>query len=383
MNNHLLARGKDGEFEMSLYSESESVASAAKEGEVGGVDDIGTGKESAEGVTDTEKAAFVTEGVPTEESVTGSVTGNDNASNDGTNSCVSSSDGDSLGKSEEKNPWAKKFIGIPINYFSVGIIYGGSVSVLYPLLVVQHGVTSAFYSAAASLVTLFWSYKILFGLLCDCFPIMGRKWKPYIIIGWALCALMLVVLASMGSGVDPVNLVIMLTFANLGYVCADVAADGYMVWMAHHEQEQRRGKIQSLIYIMRSLGRIMINLVIIFAFSGPAVNCPGYESDVSVACTTDEAVTSRSALFEENPEDWCHQVCEAADFAFGLTIPQFAWIIAVINLASMPTYFMLHEEPKQPEKVKEVMSGFWVVIQKRAVWQVMLYTMVSKSMSQL
>jgi len=154
-----------------------------------------------------------------------------------------------------------------------------------------------------------------------------------------------------------------------------------MVWMAHHEQEQRRGKIQSLIYIMRSLGRIMINLVIIFAFSGPAVNCPGYESDVSVACTTDEAVTSRSALFEENPEDWCHQVCEAADFAFGLTIPQFAWIIAVINLASMPTYFMLHEEPKQPEKVKDVMSGFWVVIQKRAVWQVMLYTMVSKSMS--
>ena len=277
---------------------------------------------------------------------------------------------------EEKNPWTLPYVGIPVNYFSVGVIYGGSVSVLYPLLIVQHGVTSAFYSASASLVTLFWSYKILFGILCDCFPIWGRKWKPYIVIGWGLCALMLVVLASMGEDVDPVNLVIMLTFANLGYVAADVAADGYMVWMAHHESKKRRGKIQSLIYIMRSIGKIAINVVIIFAFSGPAVNCPGYESDESVPCTTDESVTSRNKLFETNPETWCYETCEAADFAFGLTIPQFAWIIAGINIVSMPTYFLLFEERKAKDKVTEVLGNFWTVMQRRAVWQVMLYTMV-------
>lgn len=85
---------------------------------------------------------------------------------------------------QEKNPWTLPFVGIPVNYFSVGVILGGSVSVLYPILIIQHGVTSSFYSAAASLVTLFWSYKIIFGILCDCFPIMGRKWKPYIVLGW-------------------------------------------------------------------------------------------------------------------------------------------------------------------------------------------------------
>ena len=31
-------------------------------------------------------------------------------------------------KGEEKNPWNRQFIGIPVNYFSVGVIYGGSVS---------------------------------------------------------------------------------------------------------------------------------------------------------------------------------------------------------------------------------------------------------------
>lgn len=190
---------------------------------------------------------------------------------------------------------------------------------------------------------------------------------------------MLIVMAGMGAGISPTNLVLMLTFANLGYVMANVAADGYMVWMAHHESTDRRGKIQTLIYICRSIGRIMINLVIIFAFSGPAVNCPGYESDPNVPCTDDESVAARNDLYESNPDTWCYQQCSSADFAFGMTIPQFAWLIVAINLASMPTYFMLYEEKKTRDKVKKVLTDFWIVMKRRAVWQVMLYTMVSLS----
>ena len=96
---------------------------------------------------------------------------------------------------EEKNPWSRSFIGIPINYFSVGLVYGGSVSILFPVLIIQNGVTSSFFSAAVSLVTVFWSYKIFFGMLSDFLPIMGRKWKWYIVIGWILCAAVLVGLA--------------------------------------------------------------------------------------------------------------------------------------------------------------------------------------------
>ena len=117
---------------------------------------------------------------------------------------------------EEKNPWSRQFIGIPINYFSVGLVYGGSVNLLYPVLIIQNGVTSSFFSAAVSLVTVFWSYKIFFGILCDCLPIYGRRWKWYIVLGWMLCAACLIGLASMGADVAPINLVIMLTLANLG-----------------------------------------------------------------------------------------------------------------------------------------------------------------------
>ena len=277
----------------------------------------------------------------------------------------------------ELNAWSMPYVGIPINYFSVGLIYAGSVSILYPLLVIQEGVTSAFYTAAANLVTLFWSYKIVFGFLSDCLPIFGYNKKSYIIIGWLLCAAMLILLAGMGSGITATNLVLMLTFANLGYVMADVAADGYMVWMAHREPVNKRGGIQTLIYTIRELGRIAINIVIIFAFSGPAVTCPGYEADPNIPCTTDESVVARNDLSEEYPDTWCYMKCDYATFDFGLTIPQYVWIIAGVNLLSIPSYFMLREEKAAREKMSDMLASFWKTMQRRAVWQVMLYSMIS------
>ena len=285
--------------------------------------------------------------------------------------------GSSEGK--ERNPWSKGFIGIPINYFSVGLVYGGSVNLLFPVLIIQHGVSSSFYSAAASLVTVFWSYKIFFGMLSDCLPIFGRRWKWYIVMGWVLCAVVLAGLASMGEDVPPNNLVVMLTLANLGYVMADVAADGFMVWMAHHETERRRGKIQTLIYIMREIGRLCIAIVIIFGFSGPQVSCPGYQEDEKIPCTTDESVASRNDVYQADPgsDDWCHQICDQAVFPFGISIPQFIWIIAGINIVSIPAYFLLYEDKREPEKASEVLGMFWKVLKKKAVWMLILYSMVS------
>ena len=42
----------------------------------------------------------------------------------------------------ELSPWSTHYIGIPVNFFSVGLICAGSVSVLYPILIVQQGDTS-------------------------------------------------------------------------------------------------------------------------------------------------------------------------------------------------------------------------------------------------
>lgn len=52
---------------------------------------------------------------------------------------------------------------------------------------------------------------------------------------WLFCAGVLIALANEGDDVEPRHIVLMLALANLGYVWADVAADGFMVWVAHRE----------------------------------------------------------------------------------------------------------------------------------------------------
>jgi len=65
------------------------------------------------------------------------------------------------------------------------------------------------------------------------------------VIGWSICASILIMLAREGDDVDPKNLVLMLALANFGYVWADTAADGFMVSTAHREPLEKRGKLQT------------------------------------------------------------------------------------------------------------------------------------------
>ena len=65
------------------------------------------------------------------------------------------------------------------------------------------------------------------------------------IIGWSLCLFVLMLIARDGRDVDPTKLVILLSFANFGYVWADTTADGFMVTMSHLEPTETRGKTLS------------------------------------------------------------------------------------------------------------------------------------------
>ena len=140
---------------------------------------------------------------------------------------------------------------------------------------------------------------------------------------WLFCAGVLIALANEGDDVEPRHIVLMLALANLGYVWADVAADGFMVWVAHREPLETRGKMQTLVYSMNKLGQIFINVLILFGFSGPVMNCVGFEPDPDTPCTTNVYVTQRvdPELYQNNPNGWCYEICHQATFAWDLGIP--------------------------------------------------------------
>ncbi|KAL9191362.1 hypothetical protein ACHAXT_001068 [Thalassiosira profunda] len=280
---------------------------------------------------------------------------------------------------EPIDPLSQDYIGIIANYFSVGLMIGGSTSLLYPVLIVKAGATASLMTASYAVVMVFWSYKIIFGFLSDCFPIFRYKRKPYIVIGWLFCAGVLLLLAEEGNDVDPRHLVIMLALANLGYVWADVASDGFMVWIAHREPIEKRGKMQTLVYSMNKLGQIAINVLILLGFSGPQMNCAGFESNPDVPCTLNIYVTKRVdlELYQRNPDGWCYEKCHQATFDWDLSIPEFALSICFVIAASIPLYLRLKEEKVKPEPRMEFLGKFWTQLQRRACWQVILYGMIS------
>ena len=280
---------------------------------------------------------------------------------------------------EQIDPLSNDYVGIIANYFSVGLMIGGSTSLLYPVLIVKAGATANLMTASYAVVMLFWSYKIVFGFLSDCFPIFGYKRKPYIVIGWCFCAAVLIALAKEGNDIDPRHLVIMFALANMGYVWADVASDGFMVWIAHREPIEKRGKMQTLVYSMNKLGQIAINLIILFGFSGPEMNCPGFESDLQVPCTQNIYVVKRvdQELYLNNPYSWCYQMCNDATFEWDLSIPEFAISICFVIFASIPLYLRLKEAKVKAEPRIEFLSKFWSQLKRKAAWQVILYGMIS------
>ncbi|KAG3163957.1 hypothetical protein PI126_g5306 [Phytophthora idaei] len=127
---------------------------------------------------------------------------------------------------------------------------------------------------------------------------MGYRRRPFMIIGWTLCFIMLLVMACMKAG-DPYypeyayasmnvttlspevvasfntdapstgsKFIVLMMIAAIGYVGADVAADAMMVEVAQREPEATRGHTQTTIYMVRTVFVTISSILTGFAFNG-------------------------------------------------------------------------------------------------------------------
>ena len=69
--------------------------------------------------------------------------------------------------------------------------------------------------------------------------------------------------------------------------------------------------------------------------------------------------------------------CDDATFDFSLNLPQYILVIAGITISGLPFYIMLKEEKTPRENIQGLLSSFWITMQRRAIWQIMLYSIVS------
>lgn len=265
------------------------------------------------------------------------------------------------------------YIGFLAQYFVVGIIYAGVPATTYGVFLGYLNVPAFVYATVSIISTLPWSFKFLFGMINDTMPMYGLRRKPYMMIGWSLCTVALLVLGCTplpepywcvdeaggkyitkviqpdGSAVAamPCNpeaatqgahIAILLMLACLGYVIADVAADGLTTEYARQEPIERRGKIQTTAYLTRSLGGIFS-----IAFVGLCMNGHKYNGS----------------------------------FSWSLSFEAVCVVFAIPTALMVPLSGFLVKEPCDPDR--RILTGYdylstcWDLLKSKACFYVIIY----------
>ncbi|KAL3659882.1 hypothetical protein V7S43_015184 [Phytophthora oleae] len=275
-------------------------------------------------------------------------------------------EGGALREGGAPNLKSKDSFGLLVQYAAVGLNYGVLPATIYPFLQNFLNASGTQVTTATTLVVLPWSFKCFYGILSDCVPLWGYRRRPWMVIGWLICLLSLLIMACMPEGnpyytvssdrdIKPADYtdeirarinydassqagkyVMLMFLAAVGYVLSDVCADSIVVDFAQREPLETRGKTQSAIYATRTVFVIVGELLTGFCFNG---------------------------------EEY------GGDFDFSISFPQLMIILAVLTVPVIPmTWFFIKEEKKPRVNFNNYMKELWELIQKRVMYQVIFFT---------
>ncbi|ETK77512.1 hypothetical protein L915_16235 [Phytophthora nicotianae] len=285
---------------------------------------------------------------------------------------VDEEEGLPLRSGDVPNLYYWRHIGLLVQYAAVGLLYGGLPRTVYPFLNNFLHLNGYQTLSARVLLSLPWSFKVMIGIVSDCFPIFRSRRRAYMVIGWIICSSMLLILVfvkqeppyymdSTLRGKDlskmsaselrgRVNFqapdsgsiyIVLMMLASLGYMIADVASDGLVVEFAQREPESIRGNIQSTVYLVRSVLMILAALLVGFGLNG---------------------------------DDY------GGSFSWSLSMSQLMLIFSLLSLVAIPAAIWFVQEPELADHVpqfNEYIRTLWILIQNSAMVQVLAYRFFS------
>jgi hypothetical protein len=260
-------------------------------------------------------------------------------------------------------------LGLVSQYAAVGLVYGVLPSTITPFLTYYLNMEGTATTSARALISIPWSFKVFIGILSDCVPIFGYRRRPYMVMGWSVTVLSLLTMAcsplgdpyfpdpdlrhvkpsnytseqllSLNAGAqnDGAKYIVLMMFATLGYLFADVAADAVVVEYAQREPEETRGRTQTAIYTVRTMFNVIAQLITGFGLSSPDYG---------------------------------------GSFDFGLSFPAVMFLLAVCCVPVIPlTWLFVREERVAPPVFREYIGDLWTAVKSRAIYQVIAYSFLS------
>ncbi|RLN51846.1 hypothetical protein BBP00_00009812, partial [Phytophthora kernoviae] len=254
-------------------------------------------------------------------------------------------------------------IGLLAQYAAIGVIYGTMYSAVYPFLTNYLRMSGNETTSASVLITLPYTLKVFIGIITDCYPIFGYRRRPYMLIGWGVCFVALIVMTILPIG-DPyypdaswsllttlteeqsaqintgaqhsgVKYIFLMVIANLGSVVAFTASDGILVDLAQREPLKVRGTVQSIAVAVQYLFQI-----IAYVMTGFGLNSSDYGGTFSGSMGVNAVMG----------------VCAA----FSLAVMPFSW-------------YCITEEKTHSRSARKYFWALYELIQQRVVYQIVLF----------
>ncbi|KDO28880.1 hypothetical protein SPRG_05751 [Saprolegnia parasitica CBS 223.65] len=270
---------------------------------------------------------------------------------------------------------SREALGLLSQYFAIGIIYGMLPGLQYPVFNNYLRMEGYQTSAYGVLCTLGWSFKVFYGMLSDCVPIMGYRRKPWMLIGWGVATLCLCIMTftpfpapycdgrkdKCPSVTPPIanltrdnklqyynfdapdaggQFIVLSVIVGFGYVLADCAADAMVVEYAQREPIAIRGRTQTAIYILRYIGTMVSQICTAFLLNGK-------------------------------------EYSGSFDFAVSVNV-MYGICLVPCGLIVLSTFFILVERKSERIPFSQWTSSFWGLLQNRVMWQICAFKFLNQ-----
>eukprot|EP01035_Chromulina_nebulosa_P018201 gene18201-23863_t len=175
---------------------------------------------------------------------------------------------------EVPDMWSKHYVGLYCQYAAIGLLYGTAGALTALCVYVYNGPPNL--CANSSNITFFaWSFKIVFAVLTDTYRPFGLRRKPWMLMGWAMVLVILLVLTITADKLDASSWVALLMLIQFFAMFSDVPADGYSVELGQLEPPDRRGVILATGQIIRFSFCMIAGLIQAVLLNGPTTNESG------------------------------------------------------------------------------------------------------------
>jgi hypothetical protein len=259
-----------------------------------------------------------------------------------------------------RDPWTFSNSALPLHYILTGVVQNITMGVMYGVLLGTMSTPGHVYVTARTLVAAPWATKVVFGLLSDCIPIMGRYRRHYCSIGWAIVATAHFILTvafheperpfycidtgfgDLGNYIpaagicnhdaakDSWKFTLLLTVSTLGLTIAESAADGLTLECAKSWDDQKdRGRVMTMSLLLRMSGGIFGSAFLAFCFNGrrhmgwfswelslQAINASVTILSVSIALIWQIASSADLPVAHVNNAQWCFKGCHGPQWCF-------------------------------------------------------------------